>query len=80
MPKKTTLEDLAAMLTKHGKELHDLTESLQFVMKHMATKEQLVALHTQVNGIEADIKTMKGYKLVTRVADLEEAVFGKARG
>ena len=38
-----------------------------------------IALHTQVNAIETDIRTIKGHKLVTRVADLEEEVFGETR-
>jgi hypothetical protein len=45
-----------------------------------ATKDQVIALHTQVSGIESELKTMKGHKLATRVADLEEEVFGRPRG
>jgi hypothetical protein len=87
--KKITLETLAAQMAegfaKQGKEIHDLTESVGFVVKHMATKEdtatkdQIIALHTQVNGIENDIRGMKYTKLHSRVADLEEKVFGAAR-
>ena len=32
-----------------------------------------------MNAIETDIRTMKGQKLVTRVADFEEEVFGETR-
>ena len=46
----------------------------------LATKEQIIALHTQVTGIETDIKTTIGYKLPSRMADVEEELFGKARG
>ena len=46
----------------------------------LATKDQIIALHTQVTGIETDIKTMKGHKLPSRMADEEEELFGKARG
>jgi hypothetical protein len=45
----------------------------------MARKEQVIALHAQVNAIETDLCGMKRDMLVTRVADLEEEVFGKSR-
>jgi hypothetical protein len=49
-------------------------------IKHdMATKEQVVALHTQVNSIETQLRGMKHTKLQSRVADLEEEVFGETR-
>jgi hypothetical protein len=57
MAKKTTLNDIAAMLTKQSREIKDLTDSVGFVVVNMATKEdleklatkeQLVALHSQV--------------------------------
>jgi hypothetical protein len=69
MAKKTTLKEIGEMLAH--------------IVKHMATKEetaskdQLVVLQTQVNGIETDIRSMKHGKLEVRVADLEEKVFGK---
>jgi hypothetical protein len=89
MAKKITLNDLAAMLTKQGKEIKDLTESVGHVVKHMATKEdiadirrematkeQLAALHTQVNSIEAELKHGR-YE--TRLGNLETKVFGAPR-
>ena len=96
MAKKITLETLAAQMAKgfatQGKEIRDLTESVAFVVKHMATKDdiadvrkdtatkdQIVALHTQVNSIETQLRDMKHTKLHARVADLEEKVFGAAR-
>jgi hypothetical protein len=42
----------------------------------MATKEQIAALHTQVNSIEAQLRQMKAER---RLADLEEKVFGASR-
>jgi hypothetical protein len=49
-------------------------------IKHdMATKDQIIALHTQVNAIETDIRSTKHTKLHARVADLEEKVFGETR-
>ncbi len=72
MVKKTTLNELGLMM--------------EHVVKHMATKEdvtelkgEIVALQTQVNSIETDIRGMKHSKLEFRVADLEEKVFGKVR-
>ena len=92
MANKATLNDIAAMLTKQGKEIHDLTETVSLVVKHMATKDdiaairhdmatknQIVALHTQVNSIETQFRGMKHTKLQGRVADLEDEVFGEAR-
>lgn len=92
MVKKTLVQKVDALTSiversfaKQGREIKDLTESVTFVVKHMATKEetaskdQMIALHTQVNGIETDIRSMKHAKLEVRVADLEEKVFGRAR-
>ena len=45
----------------------------------MATKDHIIALHTQVNSIETQLRDMKHTKLHARVADLEEKVFGAVR-
>ena len=45
----------------------------------LATKDQIVALHTQINSIETQLRDMKHVKLQSRVTDLEEEVFGKSR-
>jgi hypothetical protein len=45
----------------------------------MATKEHIIALGTQVNSIETQLRGMKHSKLDGRVADLEEKVFGESR-
>ena len=79
MAKKTTLDDIAKMLIQHGKEIHDLTDTMAHVVKHMATKDQIVSLHTQVNSLETQVRGMKHVKLEGRVADLEDKVFGKVR-
>lgn len=55
MAKKTTLSDIAAMLKKQSEEIKDLTGSVAFVVEHMATKEQMVTLQTQVNSIETQL-------------------------
>ena len=79
MAKKITLDDIAKMLVQHGKEIHDLTDTMAHVVKHMATKDQIVSLHTQVNSIETQVRGMNHVKLEGRVADLEDKVFGKVR-
>ena len=78
MPKKTTLEEISDMLrhvVKHMANRDDIAE----IRNDMARKEQIIALHTQINSIETDLRGMKRDKLVTRVADLEDEVFGKSR-
>jgi hypothetical protein len=69
MATKTTLK-------KQSEEIKDLTESATFVVEHMATKEQLASLHTQVNSIEGQLRQTKAER---RLADLEEKVFGASR-
>ena len=85
MAKKTTLDDIAKILRTHGEEIHDLTETVAHVVKHMATKEdleklatkeQLTALHMQVNSIEAQLKLGRYEQ---RLGHLEEKVFGAPR-
>ena len=49
------------------------------IKRDMATKDQVIALHTQVNAIETQLRDMKHTKLHSRVADLEEKVFGETR-
>lgn len=68
--------------------LKEIGDMLEHVIKHMltkedggkfATQEQVFALHTQVNSFETELRSTKRYKLVTRVADLEEKVFDASR-
>ena len=77
MTKKTTLDELGKMIAhvKHMATKDDIAE----IRKEMATKEQLVTLHAQVSAIETQLRDMKHTKLQSRVADLEERVFGEAR-
>ena len=91
MAKKTTLDTLSAQMVKgfakQGKEISDLTKTVGFVVKNMATKDdiaeirrdmatkdQVIALHTQVNSIERQLRETR---TESRLADLEEKVFGK---
>ncbi len=71
MSKKITLNELGDMLAhvvKHIATKEDLEK--------LATKEQLTALHMQVNSIEAQLKLGRYEQ---RLGHLEEKVFGTAR-
>jgi hypothetical protein len=76
MAKKITLEEIGEMLAH--------------VVKHMATKDDIgevrrelkgdiVRVSEQVASIESQLRGMRHVKLQSRVADLEEEVFGAAR-
>jgi hypothetical protein len=52
--------------------------SIAEVIANLATKEQIIALHAQAVAIETELRDTKRHKLVTRVADLEDKVFGRA--
>ncbi len=56
-----------------------IAEDIADIKRDMASKDQIIALHTQVNSIETDIRDMKPTKLHVRVSDLEEKIFGAAR-
>ena len=81
--KRVTLEALDARFSK----LEHLIErgfaatagDVADIKRDMATKDQVIALHTQVNSIEGQVRGMKHVKLEDRVGDLEEKVFGKVR-
>jgi hypothetical protein len=90
MAKKITLEllseQIASLATTRGKGFGTMdkgfaaiADNIADIKRDMATKEQLIALHTQVNGIEGQLRTMNHVKLVDRVCDLEENVFGQVR-
>ncbi len=64
---------------RKGVTLEEIGEMLEFVLKHMATKEDLFTVRTQVNAIEQNIREMMRERLEVRVADLEDKVFGRAR-
>lgn len=81
--KKVTLEGLAKLITDgftaSDKKFAALAEDMTDMRKDMATKHQLIALHSQVNSIETQLRGMKHDKLETRVTKLEEEVFGQPR-
>ena len=75
MAKKMTLKELGQMLVhviKHMATKEDIAE----VRRDMATRDQVVVLHTQVNSIETQLRGMQYVKMQSRVIDLEEKVFG----
>jgi hypothetical protein len=81
MTTKITLEQKIDALTNIvEKGFAAVAEDIGDIREKMATKNQIIALHTQVNAIETEVRDLKRQKLVTRVADLEEKVFGETRG
>jgi hypothetical protein len=71
--------------------LKEIGEMLAHVVKHMATKDDIASMRTELKGdvvrvseqvtsIETQLRGMKHVKLQARVADLEEEVFGRPRG
>lgn len=94
MAKKVTLVSLAALMTKGfaaaGKRFDKLDDRMERgfaavasdvaeIRNDMASKEQVIALHTQLNSIETQVRGMKHDKLETRVTKLEKEVFGQSR-
>lgn len=85
MVKKTTLEDIKeilvsqnAVLEKYGKEIGDLTETMVFVVKNMATKDDIVNLNERVDGLteRVDGLTERVDGLTARVGVLTVKVDG----
>ena len=76
MAKKITLASISVQIEKgFGAVASDITD----IKRDMATKEQVITLHSQVNSIETQLRGMKHAKLEARVADLEDKVFGESR-
>ena len=82
MAKKTTLGSLAAQLEKGfaavATDIADIKRDMATKedLQKLATKDQVIALHTQVNSIERQLRETR---TEIRLADLEEKVFGKVR-
>ena len=53
-----------------------VAEDIGDIREKMAIKDQVTALHTQVNSIERQLRETK---IEVRLGDLEEKVFGEAR-
>ena len=83
MPKKTSLGSIAFQIEKFAARMDKCFSAISgdvADIKHdMATKEQVITLHTQVNSIEGQLRGMNYIKLESRLADLEEKIFGRTR-
>ena len=71
--KTTTLNDLAQLIEKG---FTAVAGDIADLRKEMATKDQVIALHMQVNSIEAQLKLGRYEQ---RLGHLEEKVFGAPR-
>lgn len=91
MTNKITLNDLAAQMQKGftsvNSRIHKLetliekgfaatADDIADIKRDMATKDQVIALHTQVNSVEAQLRQGR-YE--TRLGNIEEKVFGAPR-
>ena len=74
-----TLESIAAQIQKMDERMERSFGAVAEDISRLATKDQIIALHTQVNSIETQLRDMKHTKLHARVADLEEKLFGTSR-
>jgi hypothetical protein len=79
MAKKTLeqkIDSLTSIVEKgfaaSDKKFGALAEDVADIRETMTTKDQVLALQTQVNSIETQLRGMKHTKLHARVADLED--------
>ena len=79
MADKMSVEEKIDRLTKLVEAISEDVTGIDERIESLATKEQIITLHGQVNAIETQLRDMKHVKLHARVADLEEKVFGAAR-
>jgi hypothetical protein len=54
-----------------------IADDIADIKRDMATKDQVIALHTQANSIERQLRDMKYPKLEDRVTAIERKVFGE---
>jgi hypothetical protein len=74
MAKKMTLKEIGDMLARVVNHMATKKE-----LDKLSTKDQIIALHTQVNSIEAQLRSINYVKIEDRVATLEEKIFGEVR-
>ena len=88
--KKTTLDSLAALIigtnAEADKKFAALAEDIADIKEHMATKEDVhevlghvVAMHDQMNNMEAELKIFAREKLPERLGNVEKELFGASR-
>jgi hypothetical protein len=75
MAKKITLKEVGDMLAHVVKHM-TTKEDIADVRRDMATKDQIIALETQVNSIERQLRETR---IEVRLGNLEEKVFGAPR-
>lgn len=75
MTKRMTRDELGDVLA-HAVKHMATKEDIADIRRDMATKDQVMALQTQVNSIEHQLRTTK---IDRRLGDLEEKVFGHAQ-
>jgi hypothetical protein len=77
MTKKKTLDQkIDELTTIVEKGFAAVAIDIDRLEEKMATKEQVIALHTQVNSIENELRDTK---IEVRLGDLEAKVFGAPR-
>ena len=74
--KKVTLETIATQLQKMDERMDRGFGAVAEDISKLATKDQVLALHVQVNSIEGQLKETR---TEARLGNLEEKVFGAAR-
>jgi hypothetical protein len=79
MAKKITLQTIAAEIAKLNTTVERGFAAVADDISKLATKDQVIGLHTQVNSIETQLRGMSHDKLETRVTRLEENVLGHQR-
>jgi hypothetical protein len=78
--KKITLEQKIDALTNIvEKGFAAVAGDIADIKRDMSTNDQVIALHTQVNSIERQLRDMNHARLEDRVTTLEEKVFGRSR-
>ena len=81
MAKKITLaaqmqKGFASLEARTEKGFASVADDIADIKRDMATKDQLAALHTQVNSIERQLRETP---TEVRLGNLEEKVFGNSR-
>jgi hypothetical protein len=76
MAEKKTIDDKIDTLTKVVETIAEHVVGIDERLDSLATKDQIVDLHTQVNSIERQLRETK---TEIRLGALEDKVFGAAR-
>lgn len=79
-----TKDDVVEVIRKEiapmKEDIVDLKKDAGDLKKDMiTTKTAVLALQSQMNGVEGELREMRHERLTLRVSDLEEKVFGRSR-